>query len=189
MSGRWSTNKKNRFHTATQTEFPERKLVKVTSVLVGTPIPFEFVKGNNLPNIPSAEGGALFVDTRGIYFNQPNLNDNLNGTWEVLDDDRITTYSISWMFHPKFSSGKVLASFDEETEFVIDFLNTNNCNDISIAIYVDNQPIKTYFGTNAVFLPNSSVYGKGKRITIFNINGTCHDQGDVSGKLRIYKEF
>jgi hypothetical protein len=188
LIGKWKTNKSNKFQTITHTEFTENKLFKLNSTLNNESSVFSFLENKTGNSFTNAEGGAVMVDTKGLYVAQPDPNNDLTGIWEVLDDHRLTTYTIDWSYQPRASTSLIIGKFDEETEFVIDFTKGDNCNDIGYVIKVDNETVKTVGNRTQTFLTETSFYGKGKLIVIQKITGSCNKFGRTTGQLRIYRK-
>lgn len=188
LIGKWKTSPTNTTQVITSSYFTNDKIFKINSIpLDDSDVALYLYPQNSSSGIKykSAEGAGAYIESKTLYIQQNNNNTLMGGFWEVINDNRISTNILQWSFQHRFNL--VIGSFKKDTEFVLEINNDVGCSNLGIYIKVDNTIVKSLGSQQQVFLPGSSFYGKGKKIEIVGISGSCQKLKFLTGRLKIYR--
>lgn len=133
------------------------------------------------------KGCSYFIQGKSIYLEQVDATHaSISGQWEIIQEPHAEYEESVWTVHPGTENHNILAIFEEETDFVLFFKKTPECNNGKMTISIDGRMVKDFKGELLSFLSGSSIMGKGKNISV-SITGECSPGQGFRGGLKIRK--
>jgi hypothetical protein len=186
--GGWMTTNANRFTRITVSPNLPQQVYRIESVLFTDTSTLQYnviVDGVAQPT-SFYEGSVVVVEGKDIAIQQVNLGASLSGTWRMIQRPAAAATSIAWAGYARLNKDILVASLKTEQEFVLS-INNNipNCTATAMNVLVDGVSVKDANNQPLVLVSGSSVYGRGKVITLRPIGNCTGVNNPVSGSIKL----
>lgn len=189
MSGGWRTSTANPYTRITAGSIPGTRVYRLdcTTLADNSILQFKIIAdGTEIP-ATMQEGSYVVVEGNNIAIQQLNPGTMVKGTWTILQQFETPASVIPWTYYPSLNNDLLIASFKVEQEFLLSINSTSpNCTNTSFTVFIDGQAVKDASNKPLKFLEGSTLYGKGKYVTI-RASGTCTPDSPIYGDLKINK--
>lgn len=133
------------------------------------------------------EGSSVVVEGKEIAIQQLTHGTMVKGTWAIIQQPEKSAITIPWNYYTSLSNDLLVSSLKMEQEFLLSInYHTPQCSNTSFTVMIDGQPVIDENNTILKFFEGSTIYGKGKYITI-RATGTCNKNTPIAGDLKLIK--
>lgn len=188
-SGGWRTSSDNTFTriTANSNLGPKIYRLECTNMTDNAILQFKITVDGVIIPTTFQEGSNVVVEGSNVAIQQITPGVMVKGTWTIIQQTDIPATTIPWNYYPSLTNELLIASLKVEQEFLLSInYNSANCTNTSYSIMIDGQPVKDANNNNLKFLEGSTLYGKGKSVTI-RANGTCTGNNPIYGDIKLKK--
>ena len=188
-SGGWRTSTANPFTRITASNNLGTKLYRIdcTNMVDNSILQFRITVDGAAIQATFQEGSYIVVEGNDVTIQQLGSGTMVKGTWTILQQPDILATTIPWNYFPTLTNDLLVASLKVEQEFLLSINYTSiNCANTSFTVFIDGQPVKDASNNVLKFLEGSTIYGKGKYITI-RASGTCATNSAIYGDLKLRK--
>ncbi|MCM4155993.1 hypothetical protein [Gramella sp. AN32] len=188
-SGGWRTSVDNPFTRITVSNNLETNIYKIEcTTLVDAPIlQFKITVDGTVVQAIFQEGSYVVVEGKMITIQQLTPGIMVKGTWAIIQQPETSAITIPWNYYTSLSNDLLVATLKVEQEFLLSInYSTLNCSNTSFTVFIDGLPVKDENNNILKFLEGSTIYGKGKLITI-RATGTCNNNTPIGGDLKLSK--
>lgn len=187
--GGWKTSDSTSLTTITGYPLEKSKTFRIscTELVDADVVQFRFYVDGKTIITPLNEGGSVFIQGKSIFIEQVDNGVNYLATWEVVQEEELEFERAVWVVYPQEGTQSLVASFEEDQEFVLSLNRTSNgCTNGKMTVIIDGQPVKDYQNKTINFLEGSSIIGKGKNVSVV-VTGTCADKSKFYGEIKLHK--
>lgn len=186
--GGWMTTNTTRYTRITVSPNLPQQVYRIESILLTDTSTLQYniiVDGVVQPN-SFHEGSVVVVEGKDIAIQQINPGPMVNGIWRMIQKPAAAATSIPWAGYARFNKDILVASLKTEQEFVLS-INNNipNCTATAMQVIIDGVPVKDATNQPLVLLSGSSVYGRGKLVSLRPIGNCTGTTNAVYGSLKL----
>lgn len=189
FSGEWSLSDTNRQAAITSTPLDKSRFFRISCTDISTR-PYQTIRCfvNNKPyTIPLCKESSFIIQGKSVFLEQDeSTSGTIRGFWEVIQEPQIEFEEALWAVHPETEMHNILATSEEDIEFVLHFFKNQECINGCMNIIIDDRQVKDLKGKLITYLPGNSIIGKGKTISVA-VSGSCSSEGSFKGSLTIRK--
>ncbi len=186
--GGWVTTNTARFTRITVSANLPQQVYRIESVLLTDTSTLQYnviVDGVAQP-VSFYEGSVVVVEGKDIAIQQVSTGPMVNGTWRMMQKPAAAATSIPWAGYARFNRDILVTSLKTEQEFVLS-VNNNipNCTATAMYVLIDGVMVKDTANQPLVLQSGSSVYGRGKQVTLRLIGNCTGVNNPVSGSIKL----
>jgi hypothetical protein len=188
FAGGWNTATANRFTRITVSPGLVQQVYRLDCTMMGDSdiMQFNVIADGVLIPVSFYEGSTVLVEAKDIAIQQVTPGTFIGGSWKLVQKPAITSVSIPWAGYPKLNKDILVASLKTEQEFVLSInQSSSNCTATSMTVLIDGIVVKDNANQPLVFAPGSSIYGKGKVVTLRPIGNCAGNTNPVYGSLKL----
>jgi archaellum component FlaF (FlaF/FlaG flagellin family) len=188
FTGFWTTATSNRFTRITASPGLTQQVYRLESIMQSDAniLQFNIIADGVVLPVSFYEGSVVLVEAKEIAIQQVTPGVVFAGTWKVVQKVPVAPITTTWAGYAQLNRDILIASFKTEQEFVLSVNGTStNCTNTAMTVFIDGVVVKDNNNQPLIFAPGSSIYGKGKVITL-RPSGTCTgNTNPVYGTLKI----
>jgi hypothetical protein len=187
--GGWKTNDSSSITAITAYPLEKSKTfhISCTELVDSDFLKFRFYVDGKTIIAPLNEGGSVFIQGKSIFVEQLESSNNFIATWQAVQEEELQFTRAAWVVNPQEGNQSLVASFEDDQEFVISFDRTSpGCSNGKMTVVIDGQTIKDHKNKIITFLEGSSVIGKGKNVSVI-VSGTCTKNNKFHGEIKLHK--
>lgn len=188
-AGGWTTSNSSMFTRITGTNnlnnyvyriecttLADNDILKFNVIVDGVTIPVSFY-----------EGTYIAVEGKNIALQQISPGKMIKGSWKIIQQPEVAATTLPWVLSPKLNTEMLIANLKTEQEFLLTINYTSsNCTNTGMTVMIDGQPIKDNNNNVLTFAEGSTIYAKGKTVTL-RVTGNCTGNNAVTGELKLRK--
>jgi hypothetical protein len=186
--GGWNTTTANRFTRITVSPNLVQQVYRLECTMMSDAdiMQFNVIADGVLIPVSFYEGSVVLVEAKDIALQQVTPGAFISGNWKPVQKPAIASVSIPWAGYPKLNKDILVASLKTEQEFVLSINSTSsNCTATSMTVFVDGVVVKDNANQPLIFAPGSSIYGRGKVITLRPAGNCTGNTNPVYGSLKL----
>jgi hypothetical protein len=186
--GGWNTSTANRFTRITVSPNLVQQVYRLECSMASDTdiVQFNiFADGVVIP-VSFFEASVVLVEAKDIAIQQVTPGAFFSGNWKLVQKPAIASVSIPWAGYAKLNKDILVASLKTEQEFVLSLNATSsNCTATSMTVFIDGVVVKDNANQPLIFAPGSSIYGRGKLITLRPMGNCTGNTNPVYGNLKL----
>jgi hypothetical protein len=186
--GGWNTATANRFTRITVSPNLVQQVYRLECTMMSDTdiVQFNVIADGVLQPVSFYEGSVVLIEAKDIALQQVTPGAFFSGNWKLVQKPAIAAVSIPWAGYAKLNKDILVASLKTEQEFVLSLNQTSsNCTATSMTVFIDGVVVKDNANLPLVFAPGSSIYGRGKLITLRPTGNCIGNTNPVYGSLKL----
>ncbi len=186
--GGWNTSTTNRFTRITVSPNLVQQVYRLECTMMSDTdiIQFNVIADGVVLPVSFYEASVVLVEAKDIAIQQVTPGAFVSGNWRLVQKPAVTAVSIPWAGYARLNREILVASLKTEQEFVLSInASSSNCTATTMTVFVDGVLVKDNAGQPLIFAPGSSIYGRGKLITLRPAGNCTGNTNPVYGSLKL----